>query len=152
MKPGQIRAWRVNERALSRWGQCRRNADGTYNIEIAKRLLTDPRITDEACKETILHEILHTCPGCMKHTGQWKQYAELLNARYGYHIKRVTKGEEKGVENYEVKSRPVKYIFTCEVCGAVIRRKRESKFTRNYRQYRCGRCGGRFQRATVTIR
>ncbi|MBE5905876.1 MAG: SprT family zinc-dependent metalloprotease [Lachnospiraceae bacterium] len=150
IRTGDITNWRINDRARTRWGQCRRNPDGTFEIEIAKVLLVDERISEKACKETILHEMLHTCPGCMKHTGKWKQYADYLNASYGYHIKRVTLGKEKGIENYVAKRQPVKYLFTCEVCGAIIRRKRESKFTRNYRQYRCGRCGGRFCRSSVS--
>lgn len=146
IKPGPICAWRINSRAKTRWGQCRRNPDGTFEIEIANQLLQDERISDKACKETILHEMLHTCPGCMKHTGRWKQYATVMNHYYGYHIKRATLGKEKGVENHEVVRLPVKYVFICEGCGAIIQRKRESKFTKHYRQYRCGRCGGLFRK------
>lgn len=146
LKPGKVTVWHVNDRARTRWGQCRKNPDGTFEIEIAKQLLVDDRISEKACKETILHELLHTCPGCMKHTGMWKTYARYINSLYGYKIKRVTLGKEKGVENYEAKQQPVKYVYICEVCGAVVKRKRESNFTRNYKQYRCGRCGGRFRK------
>ena len=77
----------------------------------------------------------------MKHTGRWKQYALKMNRLYGYDIKRVTTGVEKGVENYRSSQLPVKYMFVCKSCGAVIYRKRESRFTRNYRNYICTRCG-----------
>ena len=77
----------------------------------------------------------------MRHTGKWKQYAELMNRTYGYNIKRVTEGCEKGVENHKVSEMAVKYVFTCGGCGATIYRKRDSKFTRNYRHYGCAKCG-----------
>ena len=139
--PGNIKAFSINKRARSRWGQCKKNSDGTIEIQIAQILLTDERISEKACKETIIHELIHACDGCMKHTGQWKKYAELMNRVYGYNIKRVTKGSEKGVEDYKASAMPIKYVFTCKGCGARIYRKRASRFTRNYWKYMCTRCG-----------
>ncbi len=141
IKLGSISAWKINNRAKSRWGLCQMNSDGTYSIEIAYRLLSDDNISEKACKETIIHELLHTCKGCMRHTGKWKYYAEVVNQVYGYNIKRITQGYEKGVENYSVNEMSIKYIFTCGKCGATIYRKRESKFTQNYKYYGCARCG-----------
>ena len=138
---GIIGSWTINTRAKSRWGQCKKEIDGTYSIQIAESLLKDERISEKACKETIIHEILHTCKGCMKHQGKWKAYATMMNGRYGYKIKRVTSGNEKGVENYTPKSTDIKYVFTCGGCGATIYRKRDSRFTRQYRYYSCTKCG-----------
>ncbi len=138
---GRIKAWSINTRARSRWGQCRQERDGTYSIQIAQCLLADDRISEKACKETIIHELLHTCEGCMKHSGRWKAYAQLMNRAYGYNIKRTTSGNEKGVENYKPQRMAVKYVFTCGGCGATIYRKRDSKFTRYYRLYGCTKCG-----------
>ena len=116
---GKIASWSVNRRAKTRWGLCRLKRDGSYEIEIAESLLADDRISEKACKETIIHELLHTCKGCMRHTGKWKQYAELMNCA----------------------EMAIKYVFTCGGCGATIYRKRDSKFTRNYRHYGCAKCG-----------
>ena len=150
IKPGNITSFIINKRARARWGQCKKNPDGTYEIQISEKLIKDDRISEKACKETILHEMIHSCDGCMKHTGRWKQYAELMNRVYGYNIKRVTKGSEKGVEDYKSSPLPIKYIFTCKGCGAQIYRKRDSRFTRNYRRYMCTRCGAiAWSKATV---
>lgn len=138
---GKIKEWTINTRAKHRWGQCKKNKDGSYSIQIAEQLLVDKRISEKACKETIIHELLHTCKDSMKHTGKWKAYAQEMNEEYGYNIKRTTSGKEKGVENYKPKKMAVKYVFTCGGCGATIYRKRMSKFTRYYRNYRCTRCG-----------
>ena len=142
IKPGNITSWTINKRAKTRWGLCKQAPDKTFEIQIAECLLTDDRISVQACKETIIHEILHTCKGCMKHTGQWKYYAEVINQVYGYNIKRITTGTEKGVEDYKATNyMNYKYVFTCGKCGATIYRKRDSRFTKNYRYYGCARCG-----------
>lgn len=143
IKPGIIVSWSVNRRAKSRWGLCRRTSRNPdkFSIEIASILLHDDRISDKACKETMIHEILHTCEGGHSHTGKWKDYAELMNKTYGYNIKRVSSGEEKGVENYKVsRPMPYKYMFQCQYCGHRLYYKRDSKFTHYYHNYRCCQC------------
>lgn len=139
--PGNIVQWKINTRAKTRWGLCTKKTNGECTIEIAAVLLQDDRISEKSCKETIIHEILHTCRECKGHTGYWKQYATLMNEAYGYNIKRVTQGEEKGVENYKGSELPVKYIFQCKNCQAFVYRKRESNFTRHYKRYGCAKCG-----------
>lgn len=141
IKTGTVRAWEINTRARKRWGHCKKEIDGTFTIQIAKQLLEDDRITEKSCKETMIHELLHTCSGCMNHQAKWKSYAQLMNDTYGYNIKRATSASEKGVEEEKTKPMKVKYMFVCSGCGAQIYRKRKSRFTRYYRQYICTRCG-----------
>ena len=105
IEPGNIVSWVINRRAKTRWGMCTKNLDGTCIIQIAARLIEDERISEQACKETMIHEILHTCKGCKGHTGLWLIYANIMNKKYGYNIKRTTSGEEKGVENYTASKR-----------------------------------------------
>ncbi len=50
---GKIKEWTINTRARSRWGQCTKNKDGSYSIQVSDRLLSDDRISEKACKETI---------------------------------------------------------------------------------------------------
>ena len=138
--PGNISSWTINTRAKSRWGLCKKKGD-SYEISISDSLLSDERVSEKACKTTIIHEILHTCKDSMKHTGNWKKYAEIMNAKYGYDIKRVSSGSEKGVEDYKVKHRAVKYKYRCRRCGQIITKSRKCKFTRYYRNYGCGICG-----------
>lgn len=149
IKPAKSIKWVINSRAKTRWGQCRKTGLLGYEIQIAERLLTDDRISEKDCKETIIHEILHSCYGCMKHTGRWKEYATRMNEAYGYDIKRVKTGAEMGVENHEANRMPAKYVFVCKKCGQRIVRKRECKFTKQYKSYGCGVCGTR--RAFVRV-
>lgn len=140
----RVKIWSINCRAKTRWGRCRRLPDGTYEIEIAKALLQDD-VDDIAVKNTIVHELLHSCPGCFKHTGRWKQYANRVN-RYlpHYNIKRTTSAEEKGVAVR--RNEPVyRYILKCCDCGNEIRRQKKSAAIEHPEHYRC-KCGGKLSR------
>lgn len=142
IQPGNITEWTINRRAKRRWGQCTKKANGEYRIQIAAQLLEDERISEKACKDTIIHEILHSCPDGMGHTGKWKEYAKTINEKYGYNIKRTTSGEEKGVENYHsIRRLQLKFMFRCKYCGNTITKKKKCKFTHYYKNYSCMQCG-----------
>ena len=66
----------VNTRARKRWGLCRKEADG-YHISIADRLLDGN--TEQGLRDTVMHELLHTCPMCNNHGAMWKHFAEVVN-------------------------------------------------------------------------
>ena len=78
IRTSNVRNWSVNTRAKARWGYCVKVSKGLFDIQIAAALLQDD-VDDQAVKDTIVHELLHTIPGCFKHTGKWKQYAETIN-------------------------------------------------------------------------
>lgn len=139
--PGNIVEWTINYRSKQRWGQCTKKPNGDFTIQIAARLLEDDRISEKACKNTIVHEILHACPDGTGHKGKWREYAEIMNKKYDYNIKRTTSGSEKGVEDYKsCKTLRTKYIFRCRYCGYTIGKKKMCKFTHYYKNYRCMMC------------
>lgn len=152
---GLITRFVVNTRAKKRWGQCKKAGArwdvvagvvrDTYEINISYVLL-DERNPIEALKNTLIHEVLHTCKGCMNHGEAWKKLADKVNRAYGYGIKRCSSADEKGVEydNRDKQPRKIKHQFKCEHCGQLINRQRESDFTKHYKSYKCGRCGGAF--------
>lgn len=127
----------INRRAVNRLGCCKRKGCG-YVVELAARVAEGP---EEGCRETLAHELLHTCQGCHNHGALWKEYARRMNETYGYHIKRVA--PEETAE--QLRPRPFKYILRCEKCGAELGRYRMSPLVRHPERYRC-RCGGRLRR------
>ncbi len=142
---GHIRKWDINTRAKSRWGLCKQVGTGVFEISICARLL-DEQANVQALKDTIVHELLHTVPGCFDHRGKWKQYADLVNRAYPqYGIKRTASSEEKGLqaEQFQKTSR---YILQCVKCGAKFPRERESRAVKHPEHYRCGSCQGRLTR------
>lgn len=142
--------FKVNTRAKMRWGQTKLTWKG-FEININSSLLDGKHA--EGLRNTIIHELLHTCPGAMNHGKVWKSLAEKVGMHFGDEIKRTSSAEEKGFskEDYE-KERPtrkVKYRFRCTKCGEVIDRTRESQFTRNYTSYRHTGCYGSFQKIVL---
>lgn len=126
----------VNYRAKSRWGQCRRRG-GTYSINISNRLLAD-NVPAKSLKQTIIHELLHTCPGCMKHTGDWKKWADVVNRKLGYHVSRLSSAEDLGVHD---SVSPWKYTVVCTNCNKeVAHYQRKTKVVKYPGAYWCGIC------------
>lgn len=128
----------VNTRAKRRWGQTSLR-NGKYYISISSALLED-NVDDMAAKDTIMHEILHTCKGCFNHGAPWKAVANKINKAYPkYNIKRCTSFEEKGIKMEETNN--FKYTVICEKCGQQFFYERAGKVVQNPKSYHCP-CGG----------
>lgn len=141
IKYGKVCNWTVNARAKCRLGQCRKITLGLFDISISERLLMD-EVDDQIILNTIMHELLHTVPGCFMHKGKWKLYAEYINKKLPqYTVKRVAKESETGIV-IERKKPVYRYILRCTKCGQEIRRQKMSKLVQNPQRYRCGKCGG----------
>lgn len=128
---------RVNSRATTRFGCCARR-EGRYIIELSRRLL---EAEAWACRQTLAHEVLHTCPGCRDHGARWQGYARRMNDAYGYHIARTGTCQELGVPDLT----PVNYLVVCQSCGRRFQRARMSRLVQHPERYRCT-CGGRLKR------
>ncbi|HIU26160.1 MAG TPA: SprT-like domain-containing protein [Candidatus Copromorpha excrementigallinarum] len=126
----------VNSRPKKRFGCCKIK-DRKYHIEISEFVL---KCEERYIRETLAHEVLHTCPECQNHGKIWKEYAERMNKRYGYNIKRVSSFEEMGLETPAQKPE-IKYIIKCRKCGKEYPRQRFTCVMKKIKAYRCG-CGG----------
>ena len=133
----------INTRAKARLGLCKKIGN-SYVIEISEILL-DERIDEKhGLKNTIIHELLHTCRGCMKHTGKWAELAQKVNAAYGYTIKRA-QNRSDGIIPPELQA-SARYIIRCTGCGAEIPRVKRSPRVDHPEKYRCAKCGGMLER------
>lgn len=128
----------VNSRAVSRLGLCRRE-NGGYVIEIAAVLLDERVDAQRGLKDTLLHELLHTCRGCMKHTGKWKELAERVNAECGTHVSRAVSPE---LIPPQLRPKPA-YTVRCEGCGFEVTRQKRSALIAHPENYRCPKCRGK---------
>lgn len=144
---GKISDICINNRITARWGQCKKNDDGTFSIEIRAILVDETRADEFWLKNTIIHEILHTINGCFNHGCTWKGWASFVNDQYGYNISRVTSAEEMGIEDDDPRL-VLKYGIKCKKCGKEYLRARKTKIITNYTHYRCGVCGGKLKLMT----
>ena len=138
---GDIVDVKLNYRAKNRFGQCRRNnVLDTYELNF-NYLIFDDDANDDAVMNVLIHEILHTCKDCMTHKDEWKRLANIVNENTKYNITRCNSYENFGIEK-PIKEKKHNYVFVCEDCGQIFIRERASKFTKNYHNYRCGKCHG----------
>ena len=136
---GNVTKVTVNTRAKKRWGQTEYNkSTGNYSININSQLL-DERNSEDGLVNTLLHELLHTCPGCMNHGALWKKYAAQVKDYLGYDIKRTGSAEEEGVVTMAEQSH--NYIVKCEKCGKEFYYERAGKVVKYCYRYHC-KCGG----------
>lgn len=131
---GKILSIRENSRAKSRLGYCRQIKGGPfpqYRLEISTML---KEWESQKLKEVIIHEVLHTCKGCLNHGALWKKLAAEVNKTYGYSIKRTA--EPQNPENV------YRYRIRCISCGNTSYRIKRSKIVQKPEIYQCARCGG----------
>lgn len=128
---------KVNTRAKRRLGCCIRR-DGTYTIEVSSSILDE----EELLRQTLVHELLHTCYGCGNHGARWKAYAKRAGEAMGLSIERTCPARG---ETLPLRQEEAKYLLECQSCGARIVRMRLSKAVKAPWRYRC-KCGGRLKR------
>lgn len=134
--------WKVNKRAQKRWGRCTAtviNGHLVYTIEINATLL-DERVPTDGLMETIYHELCHSIPKGMCHTGKWLEAVTKINRALGTNIKRTNSSADKKIDE-SVRAEYFKYHFQCKNCGKITHKNRQSDFTRNPQFYGCTTCG-----------
>ncbi len=113
-----------------------------HHIEVSKWVL---ELDDDIIKNTIMHELIHCIPYCNNHGAEFKKYANLINATYGYDISRVG-NKKKDFEKSNIEyndTENYKYKIICKQCNQEFYRQR---LNRNFtKKYRCAKCGGRFE-------
>ena len=72
-------------------GDSKSHSEYEYYIEISRYTLNNP---EKSIRNTLIHELLHTVPDGMRHTGEWKKWAKYVSSKTGYTIQRLG-GEEK---------------------------------------------------------
>lgn len=111
---GNIYDCEINNRALRRLGRCTRLAPRRYSISINAEYLklAEPK----SVHNTIMHEVIHSLPGCMNHGSKWQKVANNVNAHYDFG--KITRThnlkEDKDYDDY-IKSK-YKYSIECQGC------------------------------------
>lgn len=115
-------------------GRCKRNFV-YYTIYLSKYM---GGCTDKEIKNTICHELIHTCEKCFNHGEVFKKYASILNDKFNYNIKR-TSTCENFKNSYKL---DCKYIIKCKNCNHTTYLKRKLKY--HIDLYKCT-CNGKLE-------
>lgn len=124
----------INKRSKRSLGSCRyTGARNDFTIQISHRVLD---IEEDKVMDIVLHEILHSCPGCQNHGSIWQRHANTINNTYGSNITITANIKDLGVKPIEAK-----YILKCDNCDNTWKRHTRSKLVKYPEQYKCN-CGG----------
>ena len=108
-------------------------------IVISKRILND-KYPEKYLKETIIHELIHTCDGCTDHGSGFKRIARIINKELGYNIKRCASPDEAKIYHEMYKPKERKYSIECPKCGSRWNYKIKCNTYKHPERYRCSRC------------
>lgn len=118
---------KISKRAFRFLGRCSKNwLKDSYFITVSQPLLNTNNT--KLIKETLIHELIHTCKNCFNHDNNFKYFMNTVNNRTDYNItiESNNKEYEKQVINFRKNNNP-KYKITCAKCGMVTYRKRLQK-------------------------
>lgn len=131
---------KVNGRLSRSLGRCKYNRRyGNYIIEINPCMLAD-EVEVKTTKNTIIHELIHTCPGCMNHGYEWKRRSDRVNRILGYNIARCAEADGLEAAGVELETREFKYALECPSCGSQWKYKRWCETLEAPSRYQCGKC------------
>lgn len=131
-------------KARSWWAQIEKiPQEGVFNLKVSNIFndITDNNEAHDKLISTMLHELVHTIPGCWNHKNKFKAYASIINAHWPkYYVGRATTAKSL-IE----KPREFKYIITCKHCGRknfYLRKPQIYDFCKfNHTPFICNICG-----------
>jgi hypothetical protein len=117
---GKIDGVYSNSRYTRRYGNCRRLPNGHFEISIASFLLSDKITSDKIVRNTIFHELTHTCPDCFNHGKKFHEWGALISDCYDVDISTYVSKEISNTVNEAgvIKKPKNKYEVVCCGCGA----------------------------------
>lgn len=117
-------------------GKCRRmrvlKTLDLFEITLSKYILN---CTEKEIKQTLIHELIHTCKDCFNHSREFKGYAYRIKDKLGYDIK--ISGSYTGFKNAVNKEMTQ---IKCKKCGYIFNVYRKLKY--NITDYHCSICHG----------
>lgn len=134
--PGVIASVSFNNRFKRVIGRCSKVRAGFYVLQFNPLYFKTAKT--ESITEVILHEVLHACPSCMNHTGEWKRLASLCQVRFNICVERTT--NDPNYSKLRTEMRTDKYAVYCPKCHKEWRYAKCSKAVQYPERYRCSSC------------
>ena len=129
------------EKSKSYWAKIGRNSKkhAGYFLRIGGlfNLIPNEELAKVRFQSTIIHELIHTIPGCMNHGSKFQRVCMLVNKKYPqYKLQTTTGAEDFGIQLDEPTP---KYKIICKCCGKEYLYQRKPKL--NINMYKCSKCG-----------
>lgn len=124
------------------WGRCYRITkwgSESYRITISD-MLQKKGVDPNALKSVVAHELLHTCPKCWTHKGEFSRLADILENKYGYKIKEH-KAKNLGIPDKVKYDEP--YVIKCSECGQKYAYNKRKKWFKQIKECGCATCNKR---------
>lgn len=138
--------------ATSYWaniGKCKEDPNG-YGLHISKlfELIQDQKIAELKFYSCIIHEIIHTIPGCENNHGdKFNNICELINSKYPEYKIQTSISNKYFKTDLPLNSNNIqpKYILKCKSCGKEYFYFRKPRY--DIKMYRCTvyNCGGKLK-------
>lgn len=114
-------------------GQCQRkhrhNADGwyfEYTIHLNRAFLTSDTISEKTLRSVLVHEFVHTLPGCWNHGPEFHKWGSYIGPIFDVDVTTHAKGNELN-EFVEAQFSRAKELAVCLDCGAIFKYYRHTK-------------------------
>ncbi len=132
--------------AKSFWATVSKPAPNTIKVKVSRvfEQIPDDELFDRRLMGCMIHELVHTIPGCMNHQAPFKAQAAKINKIYPqYQVQRTTSMTEYGIPKRE--KAPYKYAVICTKCGCTSSYRRLPQIwtyvNKGFSPYTCSRCG-----------
>ena len=117
-------------------------------IELSETVMND-KAPEDITVITLVHEYIHTVPGCDNHGPNFQKYCRKIMSKYPeYNMGTYASKEEMNTLHelglVKTKKEKAKYTLQCEKCGATWYRASMCKFVKYHDRYKCG-CGGKIK-------
>ena len=123
--------------AKSYWANIGKTSTYGYGIHISKYLfnsIKNKSLLKDRFFGCIIHELIHTIPGCNNHKSKFKSICKQINKNYPQYI---LQGNDKRIPLLFLS--PPKYIMKCSVCNYEYYYFRKPKYPQE--KYFCNKCG-----------
>ena len=132
----------LNKRLTRTLGRCSRNSKGKFTIEYSNNYLEEYLKANDikSIKHTILHEMCHALPHGFNHGEVWKRYANKINSKFYFNIKRlhdVDKVVEVLVEKRKTRNENPRVKLICNECGKEYTVSSKGVIIKNLGGYHC---------------
>lgn len=128
------------QKSKSYWAKIGKNSKkhSGYFLRIGGlfNLIPDEKIAKIRLQSTIIHELIHTIPGCMNHGEKFHYICNLVNKIYPqYKLQTSTGAEDFGIQ---LEERKPKYVVKCNNCGKEYLYFKKPKY--DLTKYSCTSC------------